>query len=462
MPANSPLASIGHIVAIRGPVVDVHCLRLPPLGHALVVTDAERTLTLEVFQHLDEQRIRAIALADTEGLARGMTALDGEGPVQVVVGSNALGRLLGAAGEPLDELQPVIGERRPILAAPPPLIDSGEQQQILPTGIKVIDLLCPFVRGGKTGLFGGAGVGKTVLMMEFMHAVSNLHHGVSVFAGVGERIREGHELWHEMRDAGVMDRAVLVFGQMDEPPGARYHAAYTALTHAEYFRDQGSGEVLLLMDNLFRFVQAGTEISGLLGRMPASVGYQPTLLNEVASIQERILSTGKGAITAIQAVYVPADDMTDPAVTAILGHLDASVILSREQAARGIYPAVDPLLSTSRMLDPLVVGERHHRIAGAVRSHLARYNELEDIIAMLGVEELSAEDQRIVARARRLQRYLSQPFQVVAEHTGMSGASVPLETTLDDCQRFLDGAYDAVSEEECYMRGAMPMGSMPT
>lgn len=441
--------------------MDVQCLRLPPLGHALLVPDAERPLTLEVVQHLDEQRVRTIALADTEGLARGMNVLDGDGPVQVMVGPQTLGRLLGATGEPLDGGPPVQGQLRPILAAPPALTDSGEDQQILPTGIKVIDLLCPFVRGGKTGLFGGAGVGKTVLMMEFMHAIAHLHHGVSVFAGVGERIREGHELWHEMRDAGVMDRAVLVFGQMDEPPGARYHAAYTALTHAEYFRDQASGEVLLLMDNLFRFVQAGTEISGLLGRMPASVGYQPTLLNEVASIQERILSTRTGAITAIQAVYVPADDMTDPAVTAILGHLDASVILSREQAARGIYPAVDPLLSTSRMLDPLVIGERHARIAGAVRAHLARYKELEDIIAMLGVEELSQEDQRVVARARRLQRYLSQPFEVVAEHTGMKGASVPLATTLDDCERFLAGAYDALDEDACYMRGAMPPLSVP-
>ena len=441
--------------------MDVQCLRLPPLGHALLVPDAERSLTLEVVQHLDDQRVRAIALADTEGLARGMKVLDGGGPVQVMVGPQTLGRLLGATGEPLDGGPPVEGEPRPILAPPPALTDSGEDQQILPTGIKVIDLLCPFVRGGKTGLFGGAGVGKTVLMMEFMHAISHLHHGVSVFAGVGERIREGHELWHEMRDAGVMNRAVLVFGQMDEPPGARYHAAYTALTHAEFFRDQGSGEVLLLMDNLFRFVQAGTEISGLLGRMPASVGYQPTLLNEVASIQERILSTRTGAITAIQAVYVPADDMTDPAVTAILGHLDASVILSREQAARGIYPAVDPLLSTSRMLDPLVIGERHARIAGAVRAHLARYKELEDIIAMLGVEELSQEDQRVVARARRLQRYLSQPFEVVAEHTGMKGASVPLATTLDDCERFLAGVYDALDEDACYMRGAMPPLSVP-
>jgi len=292
--------------------------------------------------------------------------------------------------------------------------------------------------------------------MEFMHAVSALYQGVSVFAGVGERIREGHELWHEMRDAGVMQRAVLVFGQMDESPGVRYHAGFTALTYAEFLRDEGPGEVLLLMDNLFRFVQAGTEISGLLGRMPASVGYQPTLPTEVASLQERILSTHRGAITAVQAVYVPADDMSDPAVTAILGHLDATVILSREQAARGIYPAVDPLTSDSRLFDPRVVGDRHYRVARSVREHLARYKELEDIIAMLGVEELSTDDRRIVTRARRLQRYLAQPFQVVADHTGIPGVSVPLEAVLADCERFLDGAYDAVKEEDCYMRGAMP------
>lgn len=460
---NSTDTIIGHIVAIRGPVVDVECRELlPNLGRALLVQLGLTTLLLEVAQHLGVQRVRTIALGDTEGLARGMPVKDTGGAVQVRVGSGALGRLLSATGEPLDDLPAVEGTWQPIMVEPPLLADTGEEQSILPTGIKVIDLLCPFVRGGKSGLFGGAGVGKTVLMMEFMHAVSRLHQGVSVFAGVGERIREGHELWHEMRDAGVMDRAVLVYGQMDEPPGVRYHAAYTALTHAEYFRDQGSGEVLLLMDNLFRFVQAGTEISSLMGRMPASVGYQPTLLNEVASIQERILSTQHGAITAVQAVYVPADDMTDPAVTAILGHLDASVILSRTQAAHGIYPAVDPLLSNSRMLDPRIVGERHYQIASEVRSHLARYKELEDIIAMLGVEELSKEDQQVVARARRLQRYLSQPFQVVADHTGMEGVSVPLETTIDDCERFLAGAYDNLAEEECYMRGAMPATPIAT
>jgi F-type H+-transporting ATPase subunit beta len=448
---------IGRVLAIRGPIVDVGCERLPPIRHALSLQADGAPVTLEVFQHLDESRVRTIALHPTEGVSRGQSVYDSGGPLCVPIGSDCLGRLLDVLGRPLDEKPPLSDvQQQPILAAAPPLTEAVPSEKILPTGIKVIDLLCPFVRGGKTGLFGGAGVGKTVLMMEFMHAVSTLYKGVSVFAGVGERIREGHELWHEMQDAGVMERAVLVFGQMDESPGVRFHAGFTALTYAEFLRDHGPGEVLFLMDNLFRFVQAGTEISGLLGRMPASVGYQPTLLTEVASLQERILSTSSGAITAVQAVYVPADDMSDPAVTAILGHLDATVILSRDQAARGIYPAVDPLISESRLCDPRVVGERHYRVARGVREHLARYKELEDIIAMLGVEELSVEDRRIVGRARPLQRYLAQPFHVVADHTGIAGASVPLETALDDCERFLDGAYDALKEEDCYMRGAMP------
>ena len=328
--------------------------------------------------------------------------------------------------------------------------------QILETGIKVIDLLCPFVRGGKTGLFGGAGVGKTVLMMEFMHAISATMHGVSVFAGVGERMREGHEMWHEMQDAGVLARALLVYGQMDESPGVRFHVGFTALTYAEYLRDTLATEVLFLMDNIFRFVQAGSEISSLLGRMSATVGYQPTLLTEVASLEERIVSTRSGSITSVQAVYVPADDMSDPAVATVLGHLDSIVILSRKQAAKGIYPAVDPLRSGSRMMDRRVLGERHYQTARAVREHLARYQELEDIIAMLGIEELSQNDRRIVERARRLQRYLTQPFAVVADHTGIAGARVPLAQTIVDCEGIIAGRYDSSSEADCYMRGAMP------
>jgi F-type H+-transporting ATPase subunit beta len=437
-------------------VIDVRCRYLPPIGRSLDVLDDGQPLVLEVHQHLDVDRVRTIALHPVSGVYRGMPVYDRGGPLHVPVHPSCLGRMLNVFGEPLDGAGTLPAESfRDILHNPPPLSRVQPATSLLPTGIKVIDLLCPFVRGGKTGLFGGAGVGKTVLMMEFMQAVGSILHGVSVFAGVGERMREGHELWHEMRDAGVLERAVLVYGQMNESPGVRFHVGYSALTYAEYLRDTLQTEVLFLMDNVFRFVQAGSEISGLLGRMPATVGYQPTLLSEVASLEERIVSTDSGAITAVQAVYVPADDMSDPAVATILGHLDSTVILSRQQAARGIYPAVDPLRSGSRILDHRIVGERHYRIARAVREHLARYSELEDIIAMLGIEELSAEDRRIVERARRLQRYLSQPFHVVTEHSGIAGASVPLERTLADCEGFLDGRFDKLSEADCYMRGAM-------
>jgi F-type H+-transporting ATPase subunit beta len=447
---------VGWIEATHGPVVDVRCHYLPPLGQALEVVDGGERYVLGVHQHLDPSRIRAIAFHATAGLYRGMPVHDRGAPLHVPVDRGCLGRMLNVFGEPLD-LGPALPahEFRNILAAPPTLADTLPPTEILETGIKVIDLLCPFVRGGKTGLFGGAGVGKTVLMMEFMHAVSAKLHGVSVFAGVGERMREGHELWHEMRNAGVLPRAVLVFGQMDESPGVRFHVGYTALSYAEYLRDTVSSEVLLLMDNVFRFVQAGSEISGLLGRMPATVGYQPTLLTEVASLQERIVSTPAGSITSVQAVYVPADDMSDPAVATILGHLDSIVVLSRQQAAKGIYPAVDTLKSSSRMMDRRILGERHYRVARAVREHLARYRDLEDIIAMLGIEELSPEDRRIVERARRIERYLTQPFAVVADHTGIAGASVPLAQALDDCEGFLDGRFDALAEADCYMRGAM-------
>jgi F-type H+-transporting ATPase subunit beta len=327
--------------------------------------------------------------------------------------------------------------------------------EVLETGIKVIDLLCPFIRGGKTGLFGGAGVGKTVLIMEFMHAVAKIHKGVSVFAGVGERIREGHELWREMQGAGVMPHALMVFGQMDESPGVRFRVGMTALTYAEYFRDTLGKEILFLMDNVYRFVQAGSEISGLLGRMPATVGYQPTLLTEVAELEDRIMSTASGDITSVQAVYVPADDMTDPAVSAILNHLDTTVILSRAQAAKGIYPAVDPLRSSSKLMDRHVLGDRHYSVAAKVREHLSRYHELEDIITMLGIEELSPSDRSVILRARKLQRYLTQPFNVVAEHTGIQGVSLPLAETLRDCEAFMNGDYDDLPEDQCYMRGTM-------
>ena len=449
-------AALGFIEEVHGPVIDIRCTRLPPLHRALYVLMGEERYPFEVYRHLDEHRVRAIALHRTGGLRRRMPVFDAGGPLAVPVTPTCLGRLLDGFGRPLDGGPPLTPEGfRPIVAPPVPLAEAAGIGDLLPTGIKVIDLLCPFVRGGKTGLFGGAGVGKTVLIMEFMHAIVHLHQGVSVFAGVGERIREGHELWHDMRAAGVMARTLMLFGQMDESPGVRFRIGLAALTYAEYLRDSVARDVLFLMDNAFRFVQAGSEISGLLGRMPATVGYQPTLLSEVAELQERILSTRTGNITAVEAVYVPADDMTDPAVEALLAHLDTTVILSRAQAAKGIYPAVDPLASANQMMDRTLIGDRHYAVAQAVREQLARYRELEDIIAMLGLEALAEADRRAVDRARRLERYLTQPFHVVAVHTGIPGAAVPLDTTLTDCEAILRGDYDAVPEERCYMRGGL-------
>jgi F-type H+-transporting ATPase subunit beta len=458
--SSENLMQVGTIAEIHGPVVDIACMVLPPLHQALVGTFDHQTYTFEVHQHLDEKHARAITLHKTEGLRRGIPVFDTGSSLDVPVSPGCLGRLLNLFGDPLDGVGPLPPSQtyRNILAKPGPLREAKGATQILETGIKVIDLLCPFARGGKTGLFGGAGVGKTVLIMEFMHAIANLHKGVSVFAGVGERIREGHELWREMQAAGVMPHALMVFGQMDESPGVRFRAGMTALTYAEYLRDTLGKEVLFMMDNVYRFVQAGSEISGLLGRMPATVGYQPTLLTEVAELEDRITSTFTGNVTSIQAVYVPADDMTDPAVSAILNHLDTTVILSRDHAGKGIYPAVDPLLSSSKLMDRYVLGERHYNVARSVREHLARYRELEDIITMLGIEELSPEDRRIVLRARKLQRYLTQPFYVVAEHTSIPGVSVPPEETLRDCEAFLAGAYDSLTEDQCYMRGSMPGG----
>ncbi len=450
---------VGTIAQVHGPVVDIACSTLPALHRALYAHLDHETYTFEVHQHLDERHVRAITLHRTAGLRRGMPVFDSGSALRVPVSIECLSRLVNVFGEPLDGGPPLpSGEYRSILAKPGPLHEVRASTELLETGIKVIDLLCPFVRGGKTGLFGGAGVGKTVLIMEFMHAVAKLHQGVSVFAGVGERIREGHELWREMQDAGVMPHALMVFGQMDESPGVRFRAGMTAQTYAEFLRDSLGKEVLFLMDNVYRFVQAGSEISGLLGRMPATVGYQPTLMTEVSSLEDRISSTAHGSITSVQAVYVPADDMTDPAVSAILEHLDTVVILSRAQAGKGIYPAVDPLNSSSKMMDASLLGERHYRVARTVREQLARYHELEDIIALLGIEELSPEDRRTVQRARKLQRYLTQPFHVVSRHTGMEGVSVPLEETLDDCEAFLRGDFDQAPEERCYMQGRMPKG----
>ncbi len=447
---------IGVIEEIHGPVVDVVCDRLPPLHQALFCTFDHEYYPFEVYLHLDAHRVRAIALHPTGGLKRGLLVFDSGGPLRIPVTPDCLSRMLDMFGAPLDGGPPLdTQEMRDIIAPPALLSETIPAEGILESGIKVIDLLCPFIKGGKTGLFGGAGVGKTVLIMEFMHAIVSLHQGVSVFAGVGERIREGHELWHEMQNAGVMSRTLMMFGQMDESPGVRFRVGLSALTYGEYLRDTLGKEVLLLIDNVFRFIQAGSEISGLLGRMPATVGYQPTLMSEVAELQERIISTRNGDITAVEAVYVPADDMTDPAVSTILSHLDTVVILSRSQAAKGIYPTVDPLQSSSKMMDRSFLGDRHYHVAENVREHLARYQELEDIIAMLGLEALSEKDQRIVMRARKLQRYLTQPFHVMTSHSGIQGVSVKLEQTLTDCEAFLRGDYDAVSEERCYMRGSM-------
>ena len=447
---------IGTISEIHGPVVDVVCDHLPPLHQALYTSIDHEAYTFEALQHLDEKHVRCITLNKTSGLRRGMPVYDTGASLRVPVSPHCLGRLLNVFGQPLDGQPPFAAEGfRNILEKPPLLHETVSAKGVLETGIKVIDLLAPFVRGGKTGLFGGAGVGKTVLIMEFMHAIVALHQGVSVFAGIGERMREGHELWKEMQAAGVMPQSLMVFGQMDKSPGVRFRVGMTALTYAEYLRDTLHKEILLLMDNVFRFVQAGSEISGLLGRMPATVGYQPTLMTEVAEMQDRIISTIKGDITSVQAIYVPADDMTDPAVSAILRHLDTTVILSRAQAGKGIYPAVDPLQSTSKMMDRYFLGDRHYAIAGGVREHLARYRELEDIIMMLGLEELSEKDRKVVLRARKLQRYLTQPFHVVANHTGIPGKSVSLGETLDDCEAFLRGDFDGVPEDKCYMRGTM-------
>ncbi len=461
MPESSPnnernQTPIGVISEVHGPVAVITCNTLPPLRQALCAHLDHETCLFEVHQHLDEHHVRAITLHRSAGLYRGMMVYDTGSPLQIPVTPECLGRLLNIFGEPLDDGGALLPEEfRDIHCRPLPLHEAVGVGEVLQTGIKVIDLLCPFVKGGKTGLFGGAGVGKTVLVMEFMHAVATLHKGVSVFAGVGERIREGHELWHEIRKAGVLPQALMVFGQMDESPGVRFRVGLAALTYAEYLRDTLRKEVLFVMDNVFRFVQAGSEVSSLLGRMPATVGYQPTLITEIAEMQDRILSTRHSAITSVQAVYVPADDMTDPAVSAILSHLDTTVILSRSQAGKGIYPAVDPLQSSSSLMDRHTLGSRHYSIAESVREHLARYQELQDIISMLGVAELSAKDRKIVMRARKLQRYLTQPFWTTASHTGIEGVSVPLERTLDDCEAIFSGNYDDITEEHFYMRGTM-------
>jgi F-type H+/Na+-transporting ATPase subunit beta len=452
--------SPGRVVAVRGPVIDVafDSVPLPPIEEALRVEwDQPDPLIAEVQSHIDGATVRAVALQPTAGLRRGTQVQATGRPITMPVGDAVLGRLLDITGEVKDRGAPLPAtiERWPIHRHPPPLTAQSGTGTVFETGIKVIDLLVPLAQGGKAAMFGGAGVGKTVLVMELIHAMAEKYRGISVFAGVGERSREGHELLHDMTRSSVLEKTVLVYGQMNEPPGARWRVGLSALTIAEYFRDQKHQNVLLLMDNVFRFVQAGSEVSGLLGRLPSRVGYQPTLASEVAALQERIASVAGAAITAIEAVYVPADDFTDPAVTVISSHLESAIVLSRAMAAEGIYPAVDPLVSSSVLLDPLVVGPEHYAVAERVRETLAHWRELRDVIALLGVEELGAQDRLIVGRARRLQRFLTQPFAVTEAFTGMPGRSVPLADTIAGCRAILDGETDDRPESALYMIGRL-------
>jgi len=454
MPAPSQASATGTVVAVRGNVVDVAFSGALPQRYGELRIEQPRTIVLEVQSHLDERTVRCIALTPTRGLRRGALAVDTGGMMQMPVGKALLGRVLNVFGEPIDGRGPIPAlQRLPIHRAPLPLAQRTTLTEIFETGIKVIDLLAPLERGGKAGLFGGAGVGKTVLITEIIHNMAGRYQGVSLFCGIGERSREAEELYREMRDAGVLDHTVLVFGQMNEPPGARFRVGHAALTVAEYFRDIERQDVLLLIDNIFRFVQSGTEVSGLMGRIPSRVGYQPTLATELAELEERICSSSRAAITSVQAVYVPADDLTDPSATHTFAHLSAAIVLSRRRAAQGLYPAVDPLRSDSKMLTPGVVGRRHYDVAQSTRRALAEYEELKDIISMLGVEELSQRDRRTVARARRLERFLTQPFFTTEQFTGHPGRSVSLGQTLDGCERILAGEFDGAPERALYMLG---------
>jgi F-type H+/Na+-transporting ATPase subunit beta len=450
----------GRVTAVRGAVLDItfDAAILPPIEDALsVVPDSGSPVTAEVQAHLDTTTVRAIALQSTSGLRRGTAVRATGGPLQVPVGEPVLGRLLDLTGTVGDNGQPLPADvqRRPIHRSPPPLAAQTGATTLFSTGIKVIDLLTPLAQGGKAAMFGGAGVGKTVLVMELIHAMVERYKGISVFAGVGERSREGHEMLLDMRNSGVLERTVLVYGQMNEPPGARWRVPLTALTISEYFRDELHQNVLLLMDNVFRFVQAGSEVSGLLGRLPSRVGYQPTLASEVAALQERIVSVGSASVTAIEAVYVPADDFTDPAVTTIAAHIDSTVVLSRQMAAQGMYPAIDPIASSSILLDPLVVGEEHAAVATEVRRNIEHYRELQDVISLLGIEELGADDRRIVERARRLQRFLTQPFAVTEAFSGVPGRSVAIADTIAGCKAILAGECDDWQESSLYMVGTL-------
>ena len=456
----------GKIIQVIGPVIDAEFPvgKLPALLNALKIEEKEDkaagspaiNLTLEVALHLGENRVRAIAMSSTDGLVRGMKVKDMGEPISMPVGRETLGRLLNVIGEPVDNKGPVNAKKRyPIHRPAPSFVEQEPSTQLFETGIKVVDLLAPYARGGKTGLFGGAGVGKTVIIMELIHNIATEHGGFSVFSGVGERTREGNDLWMEMTESGVLSKTALVYGQMNEPPGARLRVGLSGLTVAEYFRDEEGQDVLLFIDNMFRFTQAGSEVSALLGRMPSAVGYQPNLGTEMGDLQERITTTKKGSITSIQAVYVPADDLTDPAPATTFAHLDATTVLSRSLAELGIYPAVDPLDSTSRIMDPRIIGEEHYKIARSVQVVLQRYKDLQDIIAILGMDELSEEDKLIVARARKIQRFLSQPFHVAEAFTGTPGKYVKTADTIRGFKEVVEGKYDDLPEQAFYMVGTI-------
>lgn len=443
----------GRVVSIMGPVVDIEFERgqLPDIFNAIKIETALESggmmdLTLEASTHLGDNLVRCIAMSSTDGLVRGMEAVNLGEPISVPVGEPTLGRVFNVLGNPIDNGAPVVGERNPIHRQAPTFEELSTQAEILETGIKVIDLLAPYAKGGKIGLFGGAGVGKTVTIQELINNIAQEHGGISVFAGVGERTREGNDLYHEMTDSGVIQKTAMVFGQMNEPPGARLRVALTGLTMAEYFRDVEGRDTLLFIDNIFRFTQAGSEVSALLGRMPSAVGYQPTLATEMGQLQERITSTKKGSVTSIQAIYVPADDYTDPAPATAFAHLDATTNLERKISEKGIFPAVDPLASSSRILTPEVVGEEHYNVAQGVKQLLQRYTELQDIIAILGMDELSDQDKVIVARARKVERFLSQPFHVAEQFTGFKGAYVPIKETVRSFKEILDGKHDELPE----------------
>ncbi len=454
--ADRRLLNLGTVISVRGSIVDVLFEKHLPPVYTMLRAGKESQIAIEVLTQLDAHRVRGIALTPTEGLARGMAAEDTGEPLKAPVGRQILSRMFDVFGNTIDRRKPPSDiQWRSIHQAPPPLMRRSTTSEIFETGIKAIDVLVPLERGGKAGLFGGAGVGKTVLLTEMIHNVVKQHQGVSIFCGIGERCREGEELYRDMKDAGVLPNTVMVFGQMNEPPGARFRVGHTALTMAEYFRDDEHRDVLLLIDNIFRFIQAGSEVSGLMGQMPSRLGYQPTLGTELSELEERISTTDAGAIMSIQAVYVPADDFTDPSAVHTFSHLSASIVLSRKRASEGLYPAIDPLQSNSKMATPGIIGERHYRLAQEIRQTLAQYSELKDIISMLGLEQLSSEDRNVVARARRLERFLTQPFFTTEQFTGIKGKSVSLSDALDGCERILRDEFKDYPEGDLYMIGTI-------